>query len=218
MGRTSSVSLRRSRRHEPVDQPSTTPHDAEPAAAPVTPTATRSAMIVRFALATLWTLVIMGLCWMPGGWVQQVEEESSWFQIPEPGQGRPLGDLRRLRGPVAADRRHEVEVCLGRAGRPGPGGDHRARPEPPRDRPRWGDRRRHHRPDRRRDRPGRRALDRATRWAGWNRWYLRPFGSVSSLGAEGTAMGRWPARASVRDRDGGVIGLHPGPLGAGSRR
>ncbi len=65
-----------------MDQPSTTPHDTEPAAAPVTPTATRSAMIVRFALAMLWTLVIMGLCWMPGGWVQQVEEESSWFEIP----------------------------------------------------------------------------------------------------------------------------------------
>ena len=39
-------------------------------------------MIVRFALATLWTLAIMVLCWMPGSFVEKVEESSSWFELP----------------------------------------------------------------------------------------------------------------------------------------
>jgi uncharacterized membrane protein YccC len=34
------------------------------------------------AMAALWTVVILGLCWMPRTWVQEVEEGSSWFEIP----------------------------------------------------------------------------------------------------------------------------------------
>ncbi len=39
-------------------------------------------MIVRFAMAILWTLAIMVLCWMPGSFVKKVEERSSWFELP----------------------------------------------------------------------------------------------------------------------------------------
>jgi hypothetical protein len=37
----------------------------------------------RLAMAVLWTLVILILCWMPGDWVQEVEGGSPWFQIPD---------------------------------------------------------------------------------------------------------------------------------------
>jgi hypothetical protein len=65
-----------------VDSLTTTQDDAAPAAAPAPAAATKAAMIVRFALAALWTLTIMVLCWMPGYIVQEVEEGSSWFAIP----------------------------------------------------------------------------------------------------------------------------------------
>jgi VanZ like family len=65
-----------------VDSLTTTRDDAAPATAPVPAAATKAAMIVRFALATTWTLVIMVLCWTPRYIVQEVEEGSSWFAIP----------------------------------------------------------------------------------------------------------------------------------------
>jgi hypothetical protein len=65
-----------------VDSLTTTQDDAKPAAALAPAAATKAAMIVRFALAALWTLAIMVLCWMPRYIVEEVEEGSSWFEIP----------------------------------------------------------------------------------------------------------------------------------------
>ncbi len=36
----------------------------------------------RLAMAILWTVVIMILCWLPGRMVHELEDESSWFKIP----------------------------------------------------------------------------------------------------------------------------------------
>ena len=48
------------------------------------PPATRSAVShFRLAVASLWTVVIMMLCWLPGPMVQELEEGSSWFKIPD---------------------------------------------------------------------------------------------------------------------------------------
>ncbi len=33
-------------------------------------------------MAALWTIVILVLCWMPGFVVQDIERDSSWFQVP----------------------------------------------------------------------------------------------------------------------------------------
>lgn len=38
---------------------------------------------VRLTMAFVWTLAILFLCWMPGDWVQSVEEESSLFELPD---------------------------------------------------------------------------------------------------------------------------------------
>jgi hypothetical protein len=37
----------------------------------------------RRALAVIWTLTIMALCWLPGVWIQKVEHGSPWFQLPD---------------------------------------------------------------------------------------------------------------------------------------
>lgn len=37
---------------------------------------------LRIAMAVGWTLVILFLCWMPGGWVQKVEGDKPWLQLP----------------------------------------------------------------------------------------------------------------------------------------
>jgi hypothetical protein len=74
--------LRHFRRLEPVDSLTTSQGDPEAAAAPVPTTATKAATTFRFALAALWTLVIMALCWMPRYIVQEVERGSSFFEIP----------------------------------------------------------------------------------------------------------------------------------------
>ncbi len=59
----------------------TVPDNAESASHPTT---TRSTpMVFRITMASLWTIVILGLCWMPGEWVKEVEEGSPWFQIPD---------------------------------------------------------------------------------------------------------------------------------------
>ena len=36
----------------------------------------------RVIVAVLWTLIILTLCWLPSNVVQEVEKDSSWFQIP----------------------------------------------------------------------------------------------------------------------------------------
>jgi len=36
----------------------------------------------RFVIAVVWTLVIMLLCWLPRDLVQEVEDQSSWFELP----------------------------------------------------------------------------------------------------------------------------------------
>jgi hypothetical protein len=33
-------------------------------------------------MAVGWTLIILALCWMPGGWVQGIEGDKPWFQLP----------------------------------------------------------------------------------------------------------------------------------------
>jgi len=38
---------------------------------------------IRLAAAILWTLVIMGLCWMSPRWVREVEQSSPWFELPD---------------------------------------------------------------------------------------------------------------------------------------
>jgi hypothetical protein len=47
-----------------------------------TSTTSSAARTARVALAALWTLTIMALCWLPRAWVHEVEGGSSWFQIP----------------------------------------------------------------------------------------------------------------------------------------
>jgi hypothetical protein len=37
----------------------------------------------RLAMAILWTIVIMMLCWLPGSIVQKLEDGSSWFDVPD---------------------------------------------------------------------------------------------------------------------------------------
>jgi hypothetical protein len=39
--------------------------------------------VFRFASAVIWTVLILSLCWIPGSIVHKVEQESSWFRIPE---------------------------------------------------------------------------------------------------------------------------------------
>jgi hypothetical protein len=38
--------------------------------------------IYRVTAAVLWTLIILTLCWLPQYVVQEVEKDSSWFQVP----------------------------------------------------------------------------------------------------------------------------------------
>ena len=38
--------------------------------------------IYRVMAAVLWTLIILTLCWLPRSVVQEVEKDSSWFEIP----------------------------------------------------------------------------------------------------------------------------------------
>ena len=37
---------------------------------------------IRLAMAILWTVVIIMLCWLPATMVRELEDESAWFQIP----------------------------------------------------------------------------------------------------------------------------------------
>jgi VanZ family protein len=38
---------------------------------------------IRVAMAVLWTVVIMMLCWLPGSMVHELEGGSLWFKIPD---------------------------------------------------------------------------------------------------------------------------------------
>ena len=38
---------------------------------------------LRLAMASLWTVVIMMLCWIPGSVVREFEHGSSWFKVPD---------------------------------------------------------------------------------------------------------------------------------------
>ncbi len=45
---------------------------------------TRSTIVAfRLTMASIWTIVILVLCWMPGEWIQEVEQGSPWFEIPD---------------------------------------------------------------------------------------------------------------------------------------
>ena len=37
----------------------------------------------RLAMASIWTVAIMTVCWLPGHMVRKLEDESSWFKIPD---------------------------------------------------------------------------------------------------------------------------------------
>jgi hypothetical protein len=36
----------------------------------------------RLATAIIWTAVVVFLCWLPGNFVKEIEQESSWFRMP----------------------------------------------------------------------------------------------------------------------------------------
>lgn len=50
---------------------------------PATVAAGSRVKTLRIGMAIGWTLTICFLCWMPGEWVQEVEEGSPWFQVPD---------------------------------------------------------------------------------------------------------------------------------------
>jgi hypothetical protein len=67
-----------------VDSPTTTQENDETAAIPTTrPEVGPILKAIRIAMAAAWTAVIFALCWLPGAWVQEVEEGSPWLQIPD---------------------------------------------------------------------------------------------------------------------------------------
>ena len=62
----------------------TTSLETSEAADPPPPTAAGATSArFRFAMAAFWTVVIMALCWMPGRLIQEIEQNSSWFEIPD---------------------------------------------------------------------------------------------------------------------------------------
>jgi hypothetical protein len=71
------------RRHDLVDSLTTKPEHAVAAAPPGPTTVDSTRRSIRIALAALWTLVILFLCWMPGQWIREAEQGSPWFEIPD---------------------------------------------------------------------------------------------------------------------------------------
>jgi VanZ family protein len=63
-----------------VDSISTRPSAGDPAGQP--PTLRADLTIYRLVLAVLWTLAIMTVCWLPRHVVREIEDDSSWFKIP----------------------------------------------------------------------------------------------------------------------------------------
>ena len=66
-----------------MDSLSTIPAQDEAVGSPVRSRPGPALAAFRIAMAVLWTLVICLLCWMPGQWVNEVEQGSPWFQIPD---------------------------------------------------------------------------------------------------------------------------------------
>jgi hypothetical protein len=64
-----------------VDSQTTIPDRGESAARPTI--ARPSSMAFRLTMASLWTIVILVLCWMPREWVEEVEDSSGWLAIPD---------------------------------------------------------------------------------------------------------------------------------------
>jgi hypothetical protein len=63
-----------------VESLTTAPNDAEP----LSPRATTPSIIqaLRLAMASMWTIAILVLCWMPVDWIEETEQGSGWFEIP----------------------------------------------------------------------------------------------------------------------------------------
>ena len=59
----------------------TVPDNPESASHPATTPS--AAMAFRLAMASIWTIVILVLCWTPGEWIRRVEKGSRWFDIPD---------------------------------------------------------------------------------------------------------------------------------------
>ena len=114
----------------------------------------RRLTIYRVTIAVLWTLVILILCWIPRTVMKVVEEDTTWFQIPNLDKVVHLGDLRRLRNPLAPGRVFTAAVSLGDSRRPRAGGRERTRPGTSDDRAGCDPGRRRDRFHRRLDRPG----------------------------------------------------------------
>ena len=70
------------RRNPPVESLTTVQDNAKSASHPATTTTRSTLMAFRLAMASIWTIVILVLCWMPRSVIEEVEEGSSWFEIP----------------------------------------------------------------------------------------------------------------------------------------
>jgi uncharacterized protein (DUF486 family) len=68
------------RRESPVESPTIVPDEVEPA--PHLATTPSLIKAVRLAMASIWTIAILVLCWMPVDWIEEVEQTSDWFEIP----------------------------------------------------------------------------------------------------------------------------------------
>jgi hypothetical protein len=65
-----------------VDSLATTQDNGKGASPPAPATAGVTSMRFRIAIAALWTIVIVALCWTPGHMVQKLEKGSFWYSIP----------------------------------------------------------------------------------------------------------------------------------------
>jgi hypothetical protein len=68
------------RRESPVESLTTVPDHAEPRSQPATTRST--AVAFRLTIASIWTIVILVLCWTPKSVIEEVENGSRWFDIP----------------------------------------------------------------------------------------------------------------------------------------
>jgi VanZ family protein len=68
------------KRDSPVDSLRTTERSTEFGARPA---ARHPWQVHRIAIAVLWTLVILALCWLPSPWLQRVEAGKPWLEIPD---------------------------------------------------------------------------------------------------------------------------------------
>ena len=66
-----------------MDSPTTTQETDEVAAPSAPKKIGANLKTFRIAMAVLWTLAILFMCWIPGEWVEVVEGESPWLQLPD---------------------------------------------------------------------------------------------------------------------------------------